>query len=622
MNLSRPLVWTLAVLGLVLGALIVRCRDSADVARRDGMLFSDNDTLRRLERMRAIAAAEAYPLREIKDGFPAGSVSHWTRPMDWTIAALDVVASPFFDNARPDEAGAAIAGPVLACLALLVLLFGLRALVGPGTALLAGLLYAFSYSTVNVSWFGNGDHHNLQHLWLCIFFFGSLLQLAGKAGAGVAALAGGALGLAVWVSTESMLLFYLWLATIGIGALLRPPAPGFWRGQLAWTAGLVAALLVGHLCEQSTFFAFEIDKVSWFQLYQALVWAVFVGLGAGLDARTRQKIVLAAATALVIGLLPLLVPSLRASIDAQRTQFAVVNVWLQGEVTEFRNLLQVNGFFSMQPMLQRFSYLVFALPAFLLGVCWTRALTPAVRLVLVLVGGGTFALACWEVKLAHLFAMTFPLLVVFGARGWLERLWRRPALPELWPGLVVGAAIVVAVATSQPALHSASAILVKNTETYREVANKLRARIRGTPDYSVLAPWDMSAHLMYYGDLPVVASGYHRNIDGIHDGYRLLLATPAEDAATRALLRERRVRYVVAWFSKAFLLNAPATIGRPPLVERFPQGISYTPQCRQTLFWRLRQGAVPGFREIDRGEPIRLMDDQVEPIYRLYEVVE
>src|SRR6266566_1867088 len=63
---------------------------------------------------------------------------------------------------------------------------------------------------------------------------------------------------------------------------------------------------------------------------------------------------------------------------------------------------------------------------------------------------------------------------------------------------------------------------------------------------AVLADWSIGAFLLYETDHPVVASGYHRNLAGIHDAYRVFVARIPEDVEQLgAILHERGVRWIV-----------------------------------------------------------------------------
>jgi asparagine N-glycosylation enzyme membrane subunit Stt3 len=618
---ARPWVfWTLAVLIALVGCGY-RLSEARAVARADGMHITDNDTVRRLCRLHAIDAAEHYPIVEPRDGAPDGTQIHWTLPMDWVIRAIDPFAHRFFPRAARYEAGACLAGPVLAAAAILLLAILVRALLGPGTALLCALFYAFAYSTLNVSWFGNGDHQNLQHLALVGALLCFLLALAGSLALGAAA--GALLGFAEWVSTESQLFFFLLVLPTGALLLARTGAArrAVWRAAAGCTAGMLALLALGFLLENDDPLAFHWDQVSWFQIAPVLVFGLFLVLLAALPARGRGTAVAAALIALAAGgLVCFGLPGPRAAFAEQRALFARANVWLAAQVSEYRSALVGPNGFSLAALPQRFTWLIPLLPVLLLAVPRARALGGARTFVLLCTAAGTFACALWEVKLAHLFAMVWPLVLVLGARGLWNLRARDRAVP---PGIALAFAAVLLVAAliAVPPPRSAQSQLSAADQGLREACELLQPRV-AQHEGSVLAMWDQGAHLMYYAGAPVVASGYHRNLDGIHDSLRLYTSTPAEEHEMRALLQRRQVRWVVVWFDRLWLTQAPQILGTATELARVtPSGVVYTPAAHQTLFWRLRYGGgAPGFREIARSRFQIGLSGEVLPMFQIYEV--
>ena len=84
--------WLLAVLVVVLVAVAfgVRVERGDLVVVENDILFRDNDTARRLVRLNHLVDPDKpYPYQNPEDGYPQGSVIHWTLPMDWVIMALD-----------------------------------------------------------------------------------------------------------------------------------------------------------------------------------------------------------------------------------------------------------------------------------------------------------------------------------------------------------------------------------------------------------------------------------------------------------------------------------------------------------------------------------------------------
>ena len=122
---DRP-TWVLAwAMLLVLASLLVRVESCSQVVTEDGIQLSEPDTLRRVLRLERLADPTVdYPSANPWDGYPDGSVIHWTLPMDAVVWALDEVAAPFYPRARRFEVGALLAGPVVAAISTLLFYLG------------------------------------------------------------------------------------------------------------------------------------------------------------------------------------------------------------------------------------------------------------------------------------------------------------------------------------------------------------------------------------------------------------------------------------------------------------------------------------------------------------------
>ncbi len=609
-----PLVRRLLVLALVAVAILVRLGPRADLQHDGGVLFSDLDTMRRLARLEALDKADHYPIVEPRDGWPAGTTLHWTRPMDFVIKTLDPLLGWMVPGERAYEGGAVVAGPLLAGAAVGVFAWLLIPLVGAGPALLAGLLYALGHSFVATSLLGNGDHQTLQQLAAVLAVLGLLRALQGGVRARAWAIAAGAaLGFSVWVSTELMLLFYVLMLTLtGVAAWpWRDPAQRALARALLqpWSGGVLGVALLGHVVEHAGAFAsLRWDVISLFQLWQIAVFALFASTVARIGERGGlARLALAGGLALGVGLLPLVSGDVRELLFAQIRDAGAVNVWLKEEVSEFRGLFA----HTWTAFTDREGWLMpFLLPCALFGLRWSPLAAPGAMLVGFL-ALGTLGLYVWEVKLGHLFALACPLLLV---AGWLG-LARKFAFDQMrWLHV---AAAGVAVTFSCWYLPARRAPVQRNNDHMaHEIGKKITAVRRGR-DGSVLAPWDMGARLMYETGLGMVATGYHRNLEGIRDGFRFWFTRIDQIDAARAILRQRGVRWVVAWHDTVFFAGGAHTIGVAPLrTER-----ELLPAVRDTMFWRLRYGSVPGFRLIADGPEIQKgANAPPEPIYRIFEV--
>jgi hypothetical protein len=250
---------------------------------------------------------------------------------------------------------------------------------------------------------------------------------------------------------------------------------------------------------------------------------------------------------------------------------------------------------------------------------------------------GLLALSLLEIKLAHLFCAAYPLLLVLGGGWWISRLApllgvRRRALE------VAAAALILGVfSTHADVLAPAGAVAQRalDLRPRQELVAALRELARRAPPaegrVAALGMWELGAHLMYYGGVPVVASGYHRNLDGIRDSFRAL--TGSTEAAM-AVLRQRRVRWLVWQGDPMFLFQANAAFPELPRLGRIESkriggelatGFIYEPAAFETLWGQLLEQPQPA------GRGLRLAYESssrrsypggfTAPAFRVYEVL-
>lgn len=614
--------WCLVVV-LLLGSFAFRMWRSDQLYRADtGIAFNDLDTQRRLARLDALAQSESYPVLEVHDGFPVGTLSHWTRPFDWFLQVLNPFVSAFAGPAEGYEPAAIYAGPVFCLVCLGFFLWAAVRLLGRGPGLLASLLYSLQYPVVLMFMVGNGDHQNLQHLCLLVFALLWLLRAADRVGSWAAPVSGAALGLGLWVSTESMLLLLSWIAVTGVLAVVRQQEPRHLADERRRCAALLATLAVGMWGEQTEFFALQWDLISWFQVYPVTVFALFV------FAMGRVPAWIAAVGALGLGLVGLFgIPGFQDALAGQMAEFGIANVWLQEAVSEFRPSFSIRpsllagSEFSFMAGIRRFTWMLLGLPVCLVAVAIAPPLARRSRVVLIAGCVATLGMAVYEVKLSHLFAVWYPLAMVVGG------LVLRDRLPKSMAKMV---ASVLAVALVGLTLYRAPSgglnEQIKNSDdAIRELCSWLDGQ-EGKTEGSVMAPWELGAQIMYQAKWPVVASGYHRNIAGIKDTYRFFLAQPSDAALERQILDARKVRYVVAWFDRSFIISGQVVLGDDPVFGNRVYVDSRKPTllAAGSLFSRLRYGkdAPQGYRLVKTSRAlIRLSAGSAEPIFKIFKVV-
>ncbi len=616
--------------GLALG---LRLSGMGAVARGGAIRFDDPDTLRRLVRLgQLVDPSMPYPYRDPADGWhvdPArrGTVLHWTLPMDGVILVLDRLVAPLHPQARRFEAGAAWAAPVLGTLAVVAFFLLAAGWLEGLQAALATLLYALSYDAISITAFGSGDHSSLQHLCAVVALLGFLAVLAGRGGPWLAILAGAALGLGLWVSAETTVVLHL--MALGAAASLIADAREerclLARRHCEWGAAALVVAAVGDRVEHpAAGWTFAWDKISGFQLHQLLVFLLFATLAwSGIRRRdtSRWAPLLAAIVALAAGVAPFaLSASYRAALGAELALARAVNLWTQSEITEYGRLLSVEGFFVPDQAWERFTWLVLAFPVCLLGVAVDRGRPPALRAGLVIAATGLFGFTCYEVKLGHLFAIVYPVVLVVGGAwlvGWLAvRLGVRDgALP--WVRAMAAAAAVVTFLL--PRHPVAGVPLVQALAGGRLAAddprwddgdpgNQLLRELQQLPAadgqrQAVLADWSLGAFILYHTNHPVVASGYHRNLAGIRDAYRVFIARIPEDVpALAAILRERGVGWIVTRHDPNLFVRGSRTFadlgefGRTQRVEYRGGGFydavtaPFPEVTQRTFLWRAHLG--------------------------------
>lgn len=615
LTMPRALFWALCAL-LLVAAFVVRWDSSAVLV--DGEIhLHDADTLRRLDRLHTLDEATAYPVTEEKDGHPGGTVHHWTRPMDWVIRTIEPLAASVFDADRRYEAAALVTGPLLAVLGLLALILGAARLVSAPFALLVGLVYAFNFASVDLTKIANADHQSLQQLLLLSSMVCGLLALEAKS-LRWALGAGSALGAAVWVTPESMLFVYAACVFVVIASLGERTRDARFDGlRIAWAASLTVFVALGIAFEQSDFTAFEYDKVSLFQLWQLAVVLLFVVARRFLPWPGVLGIGVAGVGALALGLLPFVIGDVRASFDAEVVRMQSVDPWLRAEVVEFWGLFRKG---RLDELLAMESWLVLALPLLLGGLCFCTAISRASRTLLVVLAVVTLGFEIWERKLAIWFGFVFPFVLVGGGGVLLRRAAAWFDIREL-SGTSYGVlAVVLGFATVTP-LPDATANLPL-TQQYGDWQALCKALREAAPKHApggVMAPWSLGARIMYDADLPVVASNYHRNLEGILAANRFFLAERSAPEV-QGILIEKKVRFIVSTYDPYFLKYGALTLGREPLARDTSRGFEVLEEGLKTAHFALReQKRLQGLVHVADGR-IEKVGGRDDPVWRLWAV--
>ena len=629
---------------LVLVSLFPRLLAVSGEELRGAYHPTDPDTLRHIVRLRRLSEPGAtYPYRDPNDGWYAaperrGTVLHWTRPMDAVLIGLDRIIGRW-SSAPRFVAAACWSGPILSVLTVLLFYALASHWLGAPRAFVAALLCTLSYGSVAAGTFGNGDHTALQQL-AGVAALLAFLGVFTRQGSHVdAVVAGTAVGFALWVSAESTALLYA-MVLAAAGSMLVAAGEQhrrLTRLHLEWSLAAMVVVGIGALAEHAGGLGFEWDVVSGFQLYQLAVFVAFAAVAMGLSGRERPAAVTVAGAgllALAAGLLPfLLVGSWRGALEHQIGLAEAISRWIQAQVSESAGLFMIEGFFVPERAWEILTWLVLALPVCALVVARDRRHPRELRVALLIVAAVLFSFVCYSLKLTLLFAVPFALLLVMGGEPLLDGAARRLGLPRramLAGGIVAAASLFLLPPHPDLGIPTWRLLFdahgrVEALRSRQQVdLDALLAALRSLPAEpgarrAILADWPLGADILYATEHPVVASGYHRNFEGVRDAYRLFVARDPEDNdALAAILRERGVRWIVAKRDPHFFVassRAFPELGEFARIESIDyigdgafswKGTPTPPDTKRTFLWR---AAIGGWFD----HPVRYGEFEIVP---------
>ena len=214
-----------------------------------------------------------------------------------------------------------------------------------------------------------------------------------------------------------------------------------------------------------------------------------------------------------------------------------------------------------------------------------------------------FGLTCWQVRWGYF----LPVVYALGLP------WQLSVVPTRWHPLA-GALLLLGLwplaSEWRTRLHPAP-VLVENLAEQRTDASLLReaamfiqqntastpASTDDPPPAGILAPWWLSPALAYWSGQPALAGSSHESLPGTVDVARFY--TTADPSAAAAILRRRRVRWVVAYEPDRVLRTAAPLLGLTKISTRALGFVLYQ-----------RPDAAPAFLRLS----------MVNPYFKIYEV--
>lgn len=605
---DRPTsLFRLALPGIVL-FLLLQVVVSAGVWFTGFGEFSGPDSYMRLVRTLECRGGFACPGGLLThSNVPFGEVLHWPFLFDRILLLLATPFLPFTDLPHAVVLAGYLVGPLLGVAALLTFTAAARVILPDPVArwapiLAAGLFWVlFAFAPVRP------DHHGLQTLLFLVALLGVLRILVTGEVRTFSWIAGTAMGLAIWISTEGVISTAPLLGSLAVAWVIRG-GEDLTRGSArVWTA-IAATLFLGLVLDapEPDRWAIEFDR---FSIAHLTAFTIGAGFWVSLVRRTPERVggrataILAAS--LVFG--PFLVWSFPG---LERGPLAEIQpeLWplFLDHVSEYTPAWRLGwetwGVMAMGPGLAGLLVAGFlgvsgrstdgngnALPHPRVGAGWMLV---AVALTWLL-GLSVFA----QVRWSHYVHVLAP----FGLAWLLGRaLWGANRMDS--PGLIKAGAKVGAVLLF---MGWPMALLAFPSREDGGVGKAAACRpgpiltqvegFRGKegPRPRVMAPLFWGPELVFRGGVDVMAGPYHRNAAGILDSYRVMSATDPEEA--HRVLQERGIDLVAFCVTEDF----------KPQVSRDSPG---------TLYGALVEDHPPPWL---RSVPLPSAPEQ----YRLYEVL-
>lgn len=624
---------------LFVAALLVRAGPWREVLGPEAVVPVGNDAFYHLRRI--TYAVFRHP--EFLDfdrylHFPHGAKPIWPPLFDASVAAL---LRPFVPPLKAGgiervEVLAMWIPPLLGAIAVATTAWLARRHFGQAVGLLAGGTLCLLSGHFWYSQIGFLDNHAAMAALAALLLGAGLSLIACETQDRMPA----TLGWSLWTGALSALCLLVWpggllhvaLVHVGLLAFLlgRPRRDRAVRLAALLAGGYALAFLVvapaGFSSDWPQWSALSPVVLSRFQPWLFGV-AVFVCGGCAVSWRSRRLGASRARRALAFlglalaaagGSAALLPELLDGAGDAWR--WLAKEESFQSRVSESLPLFSDGGFFSLRIAAVRLSLFVFVLPIAAIWIIWRYRHRPELARVVLLAffALGLFGVTLLQKRFFNSASIGLSLVLAISAREAWNQVgpggWRRPALAlavalcllptlEPYPRFAANELralrgeklhVTGAFGASQAALETA---IWLRTETPR-TRGWLRAE--QLPEYGVLAPWHLGHVIQYVGRRPTIVDNFGDDLgeEAFAFADRFYLSPEREVAEAAA---ERGVRYVVVQRGSSFL-SRPA--GPDSLAHALVDG---EPLERHRLRFE--------------SKGLRWIDEQAEPIYKVYELV-
>jgi len=532
----------------------------------EGQLIDTDGYMRLVRVAELVASGGWYDSTIERFNAPFGSVLHWTRPFDVLLLAIEAIVRPFaasFDQAL--LVAGIVVSPLTAAGTCLLMAWAARPLLGQATAYMAAILILLQPGVTSYTMAGRADHHALQFLLVVLALGFTLRLLTRPPERKLAFAAGVAYAAGVWVSVEMLLLAGLYIGALALHWIAGPDAADRRPRALLQSTGMfTAASAIILLVERgpADLLAVEYDRISIVQVaIPAVTFICWIVIDLACAAKSTRAyvqsvrgrfIVSAAAGGLGAVILIALFPALLAGPFGQLDP-RIVPIWHE-QVLELRPLLPKDT----ESLRDFLFHLGSATMAFLLLVYIAfrepKIANRAGWLMLLLAGGVYFLLS-----MKHLRFAPFAELMAVPALAELLRRFMGVCREELTGlaeaagkifggfALLLGAMFLAAAIPSKAEKDVAASPHPKECNVAEVAPLLAEPKGLGHRPKIIATFMDYGPDILYRTPHAVIGAPYHRNGDGIWEGYWFLATASAEES--RAILQRRKVDLLLACFS-------------------------------------------------------------------------
>jgi len=588
--------------------------------------FVDSDDYMRVYRAKQVAAGHALVIGTMPEvDAPRGAELHWTAPMDWLLALAGKGFGGVTGGTDRFDGVAACVPIVMGAAYLLILVMLINRAAGSLPACLAGIFVALSPGFHRAFGVGHPDHQCLmEFLMLCgmaSLYPREVARATGSRAPWGAAASGLAFGLAIWVAVQCLVpWFAMWL---GLVIAARRGDANAREAYGRWCVGCVAAVIVGFAVERSAGTPLrELDKIG--GLSVALIVGVSL-LGTRLISRantthsSRERVSPRMRLAVIgLGILMLGTALTSAVVpDASFRPLRYVNspefVRWSSMVAELQPLVSTGGSASsLAPMHAMLGFAPFALPILLVPFLRSSRAPLGLKMTATVLSLALTVLAIAQRRwLDHVNLGLAPVIGI-GLGEFAGSIRRRAAgvstrqacaIVIILLGVIVFPAAKGLFGRHVAGERSAMAAQYRTSIAATCIREFERQNASEPGRRTILCDDGDGPQLLFETGLPIVASPYHRALDGLLDAARFF-AERRSDVA-RNILDARQVRYIVTPFRGLEQLVAYERIVFGDLRSfdvASPRGAPRPrPEIAETMVYRLaaNQGpAISGVRMI------------------------